>query len=425
MGKAEINPDKEKHIVIAGLGFGGLSAALTLSRVRQPGLTVTLVDRHRYHQFNAALYEVATAWMPNMPEGCLGILKRTNCIPVEQLLLRMPRVRFRQAVVASIDPKGNELTFTDGTALHYDALVLALGSETDDLGIPGVAQYGLGLKTVEDAIRIRCDMETAVADAAQDKRSDRIVHVLVGGGGFSGTEFSAELASYARVLARAYRFPVNHIHIEVLEATPHLLSGLDAWASAKAEQRLTRMGVRMRLNTKVVRATKSDVELSSGDRVPYDLLVWTGGVRANHLVRESGLSTDPRGRLTLLPTLQTSVANLLAVGDTASFTPAGAARPLPWVAPIAMEMGRHAAKNALALVNRRPLVAFLTAHQGFVVPIGGKYALAMLSNGIHFSGFFAWVLRQVINLKYFLSILGPLEALRLWFAELQYYTKND
>lgn len=415
----------EKHIVIAGMGFGGLSAALALSKVREPGLTVTLVDRHRYHQFNATLYEVATAWMADMPEGALGVLKRTNCVPVEQLLLRMPSVRFLRASVAGIDPLGSELEFADGTALHYDALILALGSETDDFDIPGVAQFGIGLKTIADAVRIRCDMETAVADAAQDKRATRIVHVLIGGGGFSGTEFSAELAAYARVLATAYRFDPKRIHVEILEAAPHLLPGLDVWASRMAESRLTKLGVRIRLNTKVVQVGKNSVTLSTGGAVPYDLFVWTGGVRANRLVRASGLQCDARGRLLVGQSLQTSALNIFAVGDTIALTPPGQKRPLPWVASLAIEQGRHAASNALRLLAQEKLTPFAGRLLGFVIPIGGKFALAVLSSGVRFSGFWAWVLRQFINLKYFLSILGPLEALRLWFAELSYYTKND
>jgi NADH dehydrogenase len=419
------NSEAEQHIVIAGMGFGGLAAALALSKVREPGTTVTLVDRHRYHQFNATLYEVATAWMAEMPEGALGVLKRSNCIPVEQLLLRMPSVRFLHTTISQIDPRGRELEFTDGTALHFDALILALGSETDDLGIPGVATYAIGLKTVADAVRVRNDMEAAVADAAQDKRAERIVRILVGGGGFSGTEFSGELAAYARVLARAYRFDPKRIHIEVLEATPHLLSGLNPWAGRMAEARLNQLGVRLRLNTRVVQVQKNAVTLSNGDRVPCDLLVWTGGVRANRLVRASGLKCDARGRLLVGQTLQTSAPNIFAVGDTVALTPPGHKQPLPWVASLAVEQGKLAATNARRLLARQRLLPFTGQLLGFVIPIGGKFALAVLSSGVRFSGFSAWVLRQCINLKYFLSILGPLEALRLWFAELSYYTKND
>lgn len=407
------------------MGFAGLAASLYLDKRKQPGTVVTLIDRHRYHQFNATLYEVATAWMPDMPEGALGVLKRSNCIPVEQLLLRMPSVRFVQAAIAQLNPKGSTLTLADGTVVPYDALIVALGSETDDLGIPGVAQYGVGLKTVEDAMRIRNDMETAVADAAQDHRSDRPVHVLIGGGGFSGSELSAELRTYARVLSRAYRFDPKRIHIEILEGAPHLLPGLGEWASGRIEQRLTKLGVRLRLNTKVVRVTAADVEIQGGECVPFDLFVWTGGVRANTLVRESGLSVDHRGRLTVSPNFQTSEANIFSVGDTITLKLPGSKYPLPWVASLATKQGQLAAANVQRFLAGSPLKAFSDRSPGYVIPVGGKYALAVLTNGIRFAGFPAWVLRQLINLKYFLSVLGPLEALRLWFIELTYYSRND
>jgi NADH dehydrogenase len=416
----------EKHIVVAGMGFGGLAAVLALSKAADPDVRITLVDRHRYHQFNATLYEVATAWMPDLPEGCIGVLKRSNCVPVEQLLLRMPGVHFRQGNITKIDSQRRILTFGDGETMEYDALIVALGSETYDFGIPGVAQFSVGLKNIQDAIHIRCAMETAVADAAQDKRSERIVHVLIGGGGFSGSEFSAELIAYARVLAKAYRFPKERIHVEILEAGPHLLPGLDAWASSMAERRLTKLGVKMRLGTRVVRVTKDTVELSTGDRVPYELFVWTGGVRANSLVRSSGLTTDERGRLMVAPTLRTNESGTFAVGDTIAFTPNGDPRPLPWVASLAVGQGKLAAANALRFLRgEEKLEEFQGKLEGFVVPVGGKYAIAILANGIRLSGFPAWVLRQFINLRYFLSILGPIEALRMWFSELTYYTRND
>lgn len=412
-----------QHIVIIGSGFAGLAAALELERLRRSDnrYNVTLIDRNCYHLYHALLYEVATAAMDIRPAD-LAALQSGVCIRVKALahILLKKQINAVQGTVSAIDLDRRRIELQDDSPILYDRLIIALGSEMNYFDIPGLAEHSLSLKDLPDALAIHLRLDRLLHTVLHDRRP---VRVVIGGGGVSGVEVAGELKHYANYLSRRHGFDRRLINVNLLEAGPQILGGLGAWAQRQATRRLERLGVTMKLGQPIVKVDERVVHLRDGTRHEHDLLIWCGGIQAHQLLRRLPIERQGKSQAVVDEYLRLpGRPDVAVVGDGAYVVDQSTKRPCPQVAPIAVAEGRLVADNLYRSFRRQPLRRFRPVHAGFVIPIGGLWAISTI--GVRASGWFGWLMRKREDLNYFLSILTWPDALRVFFQGGKVYLKN-
>lgn len=350
------------EIVILGGGFAGVRAALTLkNKIRlQDNIRVTLIDRNSFHLFTPSLYEVATAEEP----------PKNIEIPFSSIFGNS--IEVVKGNVQKVDSGGQKVLLADKKEYRYDYLILALGSRAQDFGIPGIKEYAIPLKTVEDAVRIR---EALTLRQAQGLR------VIIGGGGFSGTELACELATHKRQLA-----------ITLIQGSPILLKELGGEISNLAKKRLEQGNVNLILGQHIKKVSKELIQTENGSTYPYDVFIWTGGVRPNSILEKVELN----GMLAVK-----TLKNVFMAGDNV----------VPGVALTAQKMGETAAENILKSIKRKPLIPYHYKNIAYIVPLGSHFATFAMGK-FHVSGIFAYLIQQIIFLRYLLQILPFFPALK-------------
>lgn len=410
------------HIVILGGGFGGLAAALALDTLRRSGAryNVTLIDKNCYHLYHALLYEVATASVDIGPDR-LEALERGVCIRIKALhsIFLKRNINVMQGLVTGLDTSGHCIHLDGQPDVHYDHLIVALGSEPQYFDIPGLAERSVSLKELPDALRIHVRLATFLS--ASIGRPWRIV---VGGAGVSGVEVSAEIAHYLHRLEGDGRLPPAAVTIDLLEAAPMILPGLDEWVQQAARQRLDRLDVRCHPGQTIVEVSPAEVVTKDGQRFRYDLLVWAGGIQAHRLVRQAGWPTNRKGQAMVEPTLRVpGVKNVSVIGDSVALLDPATNRPVPQIAPEAVAQGRHAAENIVRSLRGQPLRPYRPVHRGYVIPVGGRWAVSTI--GGRATGFVGWLARKRLDLEYFLSILPLGAAWKVFWKGGRIYLEND
>jgi NADH dehydrogenase len=401
------------HVVIVGGGFGGLYAAQNLKRVP---VRVTLVDRRNFHLFQPLLYQVATGQLSpaNIAAPLRGILKRQ--LNVETLL----------GEVVDIDVAGGRVVLREGT-LDYDTLIVATGSRHHYFGHPEWEDIAPGLKTIEDATTIRGRILLAFEEAEREpdaeKRKNWLTFVVVGGGP-TGLELAGALGELAKHTLRN-----NFRHIDPASATILLVEGTDRVLptyppelSAKAARQLADLGVTVRTGTVVTDVQPDGVVFRSGDRterIATHTVLWGAGVQASPLgqilAKSTGATLDRAGRVQVQPDLTLpGHAEILVVGDMAT-CPGPDGKPLPGVAPVAMQQGRYAARLIAARLRGETLPPFQYHDRGSMATIGRAAAVADLgSRWLRFSGLLAWLLWLFIHLMYLVQFQSRLLVLVQW-----------
>ncbi len=416
---------RRHHVVIVGGGFAGLAAAQELERRRRPSDTynVTLIDKNCYHLYHALLYEVATAAMDIKPEE-LEALERGVCVRIKALhnILLKHDINVIQGVVTGIDVKSQRVNLENDSPVMYDELIVALGSESNDFGIPGMADYSVTLKELPDALRIHLKLDALLHRVVNDQQP---VTVLVGGGGVSGVEVAGELKHYAHRLAKQHGFSPDLIRVAIVEAGPNILMGLGDWAQSTARHRLDQLGVQYHFGLPIVQVDDHRVILHSGQRLDFDVFVWCGGNQGHHLLKTLNVPLTPKGQIAVTPQLFIpGFPNVFVIGDAAVVIDPVTQRPLPQVAPVAVDQGRQAAANIVHLRRDEQLENYLPKHYGFVIPIGGMWAISSYG-GPQLQGFFAWLVRKWVDLRYFMSILKPIDAWKAFSMGGEVYLKTQ
>lgn len=389
-----------KKIVVVGGGFGGVAATLTLLPNMSEGeLELTLIDKNSFHLFTPSLYEVATSEQP----------KKNVAIPFKEIFPKT--VRIITDTVLSLDTKNKHVELKTKGNVPYDYLILALGSISSDFHIPGLVEHSLPLKSLPDALTIQSTIRDAYHKAQHDGKMLRIV---VGGGGFSGTELAAELTNYRHFLAQHHKQPEKCIEISVIQGSDCLLKELDASVSRIAERRLKKEHVALHFGEHITNVTKDEIDTDAGNHYPFDVFIWTGGVRANPLPDKSGFSVTKRGQVPVNAYLQTAdFPEVYGVGDLAEYTDPETNTPIPTVAQVAEEQGKAAAENILHAIRDEHLTLYHYRHFGYVVPLKNHFAVAELTY-MHLSGLAGWMLQQIVLLRYLYGILPLSKAFMRW-----------
>ena len=391
------------RVVILGGGFGGLNAARAL---RRAPVDVTLVDRRNYHLFQPLLYQVATA--------SLGAPEVSS--PIRRVLRGQANTRVLLAEVRGVDLERRVVHLDQGQDLGYDHLVVALGAVDSYFGHDAWAEHAPGLKTIDQALRIRSQVLTAFEAAEREpdpeKRKALLTFVVIGAGA-TGVELSGALAEIAqRTLADEFRsFDPAEARVVLVEAADRVLPPFEERLSDKGRRRLAHMGVEVRTGTRVTDVDARGVT-TEGDRIDARTVIWAAGVAASPLAKDLGVALDAKGRVQVGPDLSIpGHPEAFVVGDLAGFEQDGA--PLPGVAQVAIQGGRHVARVLRAEVAGRPRPRFRYHDRGQLVVVGRSYALADLPFG-RFAGFFAWVLWLVIHLLFLIGFRNKVVVMMDW-----------
>ncbi len=415
MDKIHNYHEENKHyrVVILGAGFGGLWATKTL--VRHP-VDICIIDQNNYHTFFPLLYQVAAAELE--PEDI--------AYPVRSIIRKFQNVRFLLAKVNKIDLKAQTIE-TDICVVSYDFLILAAGSTTHFFSIKGASEYAYPLKTLEHAVNLRNQIitcfERALYGPDEELQKSLLTFVTVGGGS-TGVEFAGALAELIYgPMRRDYRnLDFKKVKIILLEAGERLLSNLPDRLGDYALERLNRMGVEVRFNSKVSEVRPDEVKLVDGSVIQAYTVVWTAGVRGEPVLTDLELPTNPNGRVAVLNTLQIpDHPNVYAVGDLAYSEEDG--HPLPMVAPVAIQQGVAAGKNIARQISGKPPVPFHYRDRGIMAVIGRRAAVAYLFNRFCFTGFLAWIIWLGIHLLSLIGFRNRLLVLTNWAWDYIFYER--
>lgn len=393
----------KKKVVIVGAGFGGVCAALNLQKNSK--LEVVLINDSPSHCFHPDLYEVATAKLPAETKKEFLRLEGSVKIPLKQIFAGK-KVELIIDRVEKIDLDG-KLVETRDKKIDFDCLIIAAGGKTSYFGISGAKEYSHPLKSAEDALNIRNDLEELF--------SKEDLKVVIAGGGFTGVELAGELAFFLPKKAQ----------IVILEGSDHLLSGMPQWAQQLALKRLKKIGVDVQLKRFIKSVSSSSVDFADG-KIDFDYLIWVTGIEGENLNNQiKGITATKKGQIHVEQDLSLKdYPHVFVLGDLVECFDIKRECNVPSTAWAAISEGKQAAKNVILRLKGKETEKYFPPYPAFVVPIGGRFALTNIFN-LKISGFPAWVLKQLISLKYFLSILSISQSLNLWWKGVTIYTSND
>ncbi len=408
-----VRDDVQVHrVVVVGAGFAGLAAARTLAD--QP-VQVTLVDQRNHHTFLPLLYEVATA----------GLDPGDVAYPVRATIGRTGNVRFRMASVTGVDWQARTVALSTpggtGDSLGFDSLVLASGAVARYFGVEGAQRFSNPLYTLVDARHLRDHLLARLeeADAAEEHRTDGTLTFVVVGGGPTGVEVAGAITELLDVsVARdGYRFRRDQARIVLVDGLDHLLGAFRPVAGRYAAETLTGRGVELLLGRTVRRVAAGQVELDDGSVLSTRTVVWAGGVTAaGTVVSGLGLPTAPDGRVVVGPTLQVpGFDGVYVVGDAAAIPVAPSSADLcPQLAQVAMQSGRHAARQVVAAATGASAVPFRYRDKGIMATVGRRAAIAQLRWGPVVRGTAGWLAWLVLHLLYLLGFRNRVTVLVNW-----------
>jgi NADH dehydrogenase len=395
------------RVVIVGGGFGGLSAAKAL---RAAPVRLTLVDRCNHHLFQPLLYQVAMA----------GLSPADIAYPIRSVLRRQANATTLLAEVVRVDLVRRSVTLHDGTELSYDFLVLAAGARTNYFGRDDWSRWSLGLKNIEDALEVRRRVllayETAERAADPEQRRRLLTFAIIGGGP-TGVELAGAIRDLAEaVLARDFRqIDPSQARVTLIEMQDRVLpAGFDRDLAAKAKRQLEELGVDVRLNTRVDAIDARGVHVGD-ELIEAGTVLWTAGVTARTLTQHvQGAELDRTGRILVGPDCTVpGRPEVFAIGDNARFVPAGGDGPLPGVAGVAIQQGRHAARSIVATLRGEPRRPFVYRDRGIMATIGRSRAVVQMP---HFraSGLIAWLTWLFVHIVLLIGFRNRLIVLINW-----------
>ena len=400
-----------KHrVVILGGGFGGLYAAKAMKRAP---VQVTLLDRRNFHLFQPLLYQVATG---SLSPGEIAS-------PLRAVFRRQKNIEVLLGDAVDLDAAAKRVILTDGE-LSYDSLIVATGSWDHYFGHNEWERIAPGLKTVEEATRIRTNILYAFEAAEKERDAERrrqwLTFVVVGAGA-TGVELAGALGEIAHeTLRRDFR------HIDPQEAVIVLIEGSDRVLpvyppdlSAKAEAALMRLGVTPRTNSLVTGIDEAGVTVKTGERsehIPARTVIWAAGVRASSfgevLAGRAGATLDRGGRVLVSPDCSIpGHPEIFVIGDLAHLEQDG--KPLPGVAQVAMQGGGYVAKLISRRLRGENIQPFRYFDKGSLAVIGRAAAVADI-RGLHISGLIAWLIWLFVHLMYLVEFANRVLVFIHW-----------
>jgi NADH dehydrogenase len=385
---------KPPLVVIVGGGFGGLTAAKKLKR---SPVDVLLIDRTNHHVFQPLLYQVATSVLA---PGQIAS-------PIRNLLAEQANTSVMLGSVTGVDAASKQVIVDAddkvGIKISYDYLILATGATHNYFGHDEFAAFAPGLKSLSDAESLRNHLlevfEKAEIEDDQDRRQALMTFVMVGAGP-TGVEMASAIAVMTQTTFRKdfRRIDPKSARIVLADMAPRPLGTFSEKLSEAARQHMVSLGIDVRLG-KPVQAIDGDGLTIGNERIQAKTVVWTAGVAPSPAGRWLGCAMDRAGRVRIQPDLTVpGHPDVFVVGDTASLDQDG--RPLPGVAQVAMQQGKHAAKAIFRkVIGHPPLPPFRYFDKGNLAVVGKGFAV-LQSGGVQLSGFMAWLVWALIHIQF-------------------------
>jgi len=395
--------NSKPRVIIVGSGFGGLEAAKKLAC---KDVHVTVIDRTNYHLFQPLLYQVATA----------ALSPADIAAPVRAVLSKCRNVEVILAEVQSVDVDAKKVKTVD-LDIDYDYLILATGARHSYFGHDEWEKLAPGLKSLEDAIELRRRILLAFeyAEKITDEAARRAaLNFVIIGGGPTGVEMAGAIAEISRhTLAKDFRhIDPSQARVILIEGEPRLLAAYPEDLSASARKQLEDLGVEVRTGTRATKLSEAGVQVN-GEFIPCRVKIWAAGNNASFVGKTLGAPVDRVGRVIVNDDLTIpGHPEVQVVGDLANF-PHQTGQPLPGISPVAMQQGRHAARNVLAMTQGRKPQRFRYWDKGTMATIGRNKAVADL-RFMHLSGLPAWLAWLFVHIVFLVGFRNRLVVLFQW-----------
>jgi len=394
-------------VVIIGAGFGGIELAKSL---KNKEVEVILVDKHNYHTFQPLMYQVAT-----------GSLEADSiAFSVRKTFEGQKNFRFRIAEVQSIRPEKSTIGTTIGD-IAYDYLVIATGSTTNFFGNKEIEQHALPMKSIPEALNLRSsvlqNLEAALLLPTKEGREPYLTFVLVGAGP-TGAELAGSLAEIRNfILSKDYpELNKQEMKVYLVDFLPKVLANMSEQASKRAQGFLEEMDVEVLTGVKVEAYDGDVISFEGGRKIKTKNVIWSAGVMGvvpegipkEQIARGNRISTDEINRVI-------GLNNVFAIGDVSSTVTEAMPKGLPGVAPVAIQQGKHLAKNILHLIKNEPTLNFKYNDQGSMATIGRNKAVVDMGK-IRFQGFFAWLVWMFVHLVLLMGFRNKVVVFVNWLG---------
>jgi NADH dehydrogenase len=399
------------QIVIIGGGFAGINLAKELAN--QKGIEVTLVDKNNYNFFPPLIYQVATAFLE----------PSSISYPFRKFFAGKKNLQFRLGELQKVIPSENKIILNNGE-LQYDHLVFATGCETNFFGMENVKKNAIPMKTLNDALEMRNALLKNLEKAAicKDIRKRRtLLTIVVAGGGPTGVEVSGMFAEMRKnILLKEYpELETSASNIYLVDGGDALLSPMSEASQKDTLEAVTKLGVVVKLNTRVVDYKDDTVYFKDGNTIQTKNLIWAAGVSAREF---EGIPAESygRGKRMLTDAFQkvTATENIYAIGDTSiQFNDISFPEGHPQVAQVAIQQGVNLAKNFKLFFHNKQLQPFKYNDKGSMAIIGKNKAVVDLPKPkMHFKGFFAWMIWLFVHLMSLISYRNRINTFYHWMT---------
>jgi NADH dehydrogenase len=381
------NTQKQK-ILIVGAGFGGIKAALGL--VDNDAFEVTLLSDQENFRYYPTLFNIA------LGKSYLGAT-----IPLSEVF-NGKKINIIKAVVQTIDRTGKKVVDDKGKAYDYDHLIITLGVITNFFGIEGLDKYSYGIKTLEDARKLRDHLHKQLVE---QKKPD--VNYVIIGGGPTGVELAGSLPGYIKHIMKKHDIKDTNWHVDLVEAAPKLVPRMPEPYSRAVAKRLSKLGVTLYLNESVKAETPDNIQMS-GHSLESHTVVWTAGVTNHPFLKSNNFALNERGKATVDEHLQAE-PGIYVIGDNADTEFSG-------MAQTALHDGQFIAAHLNRQTAGKKLVSYKSKKPVYVIPAGPKWAAVMWGH-LHLYGWAGWVLREAADLKGFADYEPWWKASKHWMAQ--------
>lgn len=405
-------------VVIVGAGFGGLKLARKLNN--KPGFEILLIDKFNYHQFQPLFYQVATG----------GLDASNISFPLRKVFQKSKNVRIRLAELKQIVPSENKI-ITDIGEITYDALVLAMGANTNFFNNAMIAANSFPMKSTVEALQIRHKLIQNFEDAltVTDKMElQRLMNIVIVGGGPTGVELSGTLAEMKKyVLPKDYPEPdFSKMNIFLIEGTGKTLGTMSERSSEQSEHYLRKLGVNVMANQTVKEYDGRNILLQGGTSLTAGMVIWAAGVKGNIpdgidknlIARGNRLLVDHGCRLF-------TYNNIYSIGDLAYMQTKKHPTGHPQVAPVAIQQAELLAKNLERGERKLSLLEFEYKDKGSMATVGRNLAVVDIPKPhLHFSGFIAWLIWMGLHLMLILGVKNRFSVFSNWLYNYITYDQN-
>ncbi|XKM13800.1 NAD(P)/FAD-dependent oxidoreductase [Orbaceae bacterium ac157xtp] len=410
-----------KKIIIVGGGAGGLELATTLGKKvgKSNQASITLVDKNVYHLWKPLLHEIATGTLNDALESVnyLAHSQKNHYKFKQGELIDIDRDNKTIKIAAVFDKNNNEIS--PEVELSYDYLVIAIGSTSNDFATPGVKENCLFLDDQNAAINFRQNLLSTFYRYSSGLESKPTLDIAIVGAGATGVELTTELFNMVKKLG-SYGFnklDTSLLNITLIEATDRILPALPEKASNNIQKELEKLGAKVLVKTRIVKADESHFYPEGQDPIKADILLWTAGVKAPDFLKNiAGLETNRVNQLNIKPTLQTTLDDsILVIGDSASL-PKAEGGMVPATAQAAHQMANICSKNLIALIKNKKLQPFNYDNKGTIISLANTAQGVVKTVGKNQLGITGWLAHLIYKMLYRMhqvSVLGICKTCRL------------